>query len=86
MIDQLSPMAADQLRKLLRNKSGYVRLEAAKDILNRAGIGTTKEQPKTAPLIVTISLDVPAQRAIPAMVIDHPGEAGGVEKRDPAGD
>jgi phage terminase small subunit len=56
MLDFLAPLAVEQLRKLLWNKSGYVRLEAVKDILNRDAIGVAKEAPKTAPLVVNINL------------------------------
>jgi hypothetical protein len=38
-LSALTPRAIQTLAGLLTNKSGYIRLEAAKDILNRNGVG-----------------------------------------------
>jgi hypothetical protein len=66
MLDLPAPQAVAQLAKLLRNKSGYVRLEAMSDILNCNSIGTSKEAPKTAPPVVNINLDATvAGRSVP---------------------
>ena len=64
-LQSLTPQAISTLQALLSNKSGYIRLEAAKDILNRNGIGTTHEAPKAQQLVVNINLE-PAQAAADA--------------------
>ena len=53
----LSPQAINTLGKLLTHKSGYIRLEAAKDILNRNGIGTEQRQQQHQPVLIRINLD-----------------------------
>lgn len=47
-----APIAAQTLRQLLDSKSHYVRLEAAKDILDRNGVGTDKKQTDQRPLVL----------------------------------
>lgn len=63
MLDDLAPKAVRTLDKLLRNHSGYVRLEAAKDILNRNMVGVLKQAPTTAAVTVNINL-VPVSGAM----------------------
>src|SRR6516164_3074331 len=43
----LTPRAVQTLAGLLSDKSGYIRLKAAKDILNRNGLGVSKEPMQT---------------------------------------
>ena len=42
-LSALTPRAIQTLTGLLTNKSGYIRLEAAKDILNRTGVGAARD-------------------------------------------
>ena len=52
----LTPRAVQTLARLLSDKSGYVRLKAAKDILNRNGPGVSKEPTQTGQLVVDINI------------------------------
>jgi hypothetical protein len=58
----LTPRAVQALAGLLSDKSGYVRLKAAKDILNRSSVGGGREPVPGAPLLIRINLgcDAPA--------------------------
>ena len=66
----LTPRAIQCLAGLLTNKSGYIRLEAAKDILNRNGVGAAAEPQRGQPLIVRINLGARSQPAQPGASID----------------
>ena len=86
MIDGAAPEAISTIRKLLKNKSGYVRLEAARDILDRAGVGNQKTGPAPAGLVVNINLDAaaptPAIEDVTSRLLDAvstPADDGGVE-------
>ena len=52
----LTPRAVQTLARLLSDKSGYIRLKAAKDILNRNGPGVSKEPTQTGQLVVDINI------------------------------
>jgi hypothetical protein len=52
----LTPRAVQTLAGLLSDKSGYIRLKAAKDILNRNGQGVSKEPTQTGQLVVDINI------------------------------
>jgi len=52
----LTPRAVQTLARLLSDKSGYIRLKAAKDILNRNGLGVSKEPMQTGQLVVNINI------------------------------
>jgi phage terminase small subunit len=56
LIAEAAPQAAETMRKLLKHKSGYVRFEAAKDVLNRNGVGSTTGQGSGVSLNVVIKL------------------------------
>ena len=49
-------MGKPALAALLSTGSPYVRLEAAKDILDRNGVGTAHEPPRSQQLVVNINL------------------------------
>ncbi len=67
----LSPRAIATLGQLLNTGSPYVRLEAAKDILDRNGVGTSREPPKSSQLVVNINLSAThAAPATQAIVLD----------------
>jgi hypothetical protein len=66
-LQALTPRAVVTLGALLNNKSGYIRLEAVKDILNRNGVGVGKEPVQTGQLVVNINIR------------DHDKLGGGVE-------
>lgn len=66
----LTPAAIQTLAGLLSNKSGYIRLEAAKDILNRNGVGASSEPVRAAPLVVRINLSAAAAAGAATPVID----------------
>lgn len=53
---EAAPMAAQAMKKLLKHKSGYVRVEAAKDVLNRTGVGQSTNGAGARPLNVIIKL------------------------------
>jgi hypothetical protein len=55
-LNALTPKAIQTLSSLLTAGSPYVRLEAAKDILDRNGVGTSREPPKSSQLVVNINL------------------------------
>ena len=55
-LSSLTPKAIQTLNSLLTAGSPYVRLEAAKDILDRNGVGTSREPPKSSQLVVNINL------------------------------
>jgi hypothetical protein len=61
----LTPRAVQALAGSLDDKSGYIRLKAAKDILNRNGVGVAPEPVCGAPLLIRINLgsDAPARDA-----------------------
>ncbi len=70
-LNSLTPKAIQTLAHLLSNGSPYVRLEAAKDVLDRNGVGTSREPPKSSQLVVNINLS--ATHAVPdttAIVLD----------------
>ena len=52
----MTPKAIQTLAALLNTGSPYVRLEAAKDILDRNGVGTAHEPPRSQQLVVNINL------------------------------
>ena len=53
-------------------QSPYVRLEAAKDILDRNGVGTAKEPPRSQQLVVNINLgDAMPAISPPTVVVDE---------------
>jgi hypothetical protein len=52
----LQPRAVQTIAGLLTNKSGYIRLEAAKDILNRMGVGAARDGSNTSPLLISIQI------------------------------
>lgn len=58
-LSSLTPKAIQTLNSLLTAGSPYVRLEAAKDILDRNGVGTSREPPKSSQLVVNINLSAP---------------------------
>ena len=85
-LSALTPKAIQTLGSLLSTGSPYVRLEAAKDILDRNGVGTSHEPPRSQQLVVNINLgDVSAPAAAPTIVLQqeaHPHvaqEAGAPE-------
>jgi hypothetical protein len=55
-LNSLTPKAIQTLGALLHQGSAYVRLEAAKDILDRNGVGTSREPPRSSQLVVNINL------------------------------
>jgi hypothetical protein len=55
-LNALTPKAIQTLASLLSTGSPYVRLEAAKDILDRNGVGTAHEPPRSQQLVVNINL------------------------------
>jgi hypothetical protein len=70
-LSALQPKAVQTLAGLLSNRSGYIRLEAAKDILNRTGVGLGNEPMRMQPLNVRINLAVAAPVAAAPLTLDH---------------
>ena len=63
IIADAAPQAAEAIRKLLRHTSGYVRLTAAQDVLNRNRIGTPQQgQQSLGGVSVNISLYAPQEQ------------------------
>lgn len=56
VLAELAPHAALTLGHLLGSKSGYVRLEAAKTILDRNGVGVQKQPTQQQAMVVNIKL------------------------------
>jgi phage terminase small subunit len=69
-----APIAAMTLRQLLDSKSHYVRLEAAKDILDRQGVGTDKKQQDQRPLVLKFNFGSSSASSAPVDVTPE-GEA-----------
>jgi hypothetical protein len=55
-LQSLTPKAVATLKALLTSKSAYIRLDAAKEVLTRNGIGTQRNGASTAPLIIDIQI------------------------------
>jgi hypothetical protein len=89
-LQSLTPQAIQTLGHLLNNGSPYVRLEAAKDVLDRNGVGTSREPPRSAQLVVNINLS-PADTAVTlpplldlaALPYEAPKAEGGPENSVP---
>ena len=95
----LTPKALKTLAGLLSHKSGYIRLKAAKDILNRNAVGMGREPVRGAPLLIRITLgsDAPAQdvtqslspeiapqrRVSPPLSLDSVGDINDLTLDDP---
>jgi hypothetical protein len=70
-LNALTPKAIQTLAALLNTGSPYVRLEAAKDILDRNGVGTAHEPPRSQQLVVNINLSPStAGDVTPPVVLD----------------
>jgi hypothetical protein len=89
-LQSLTPQAIQTLGHLLNNGSPYVRLEAAKDVLDRNGVGTSREPPRSAQLVVNINLSPQiAGDTSPPLVLEHAAlpqpvsEEGDLENSDP---
>jgi len=90
-LQSLTPQAIQTLGHLLNNGSPYVRLEAAKDVLDRNGVGTSREPPRSAQLIVNINLSpsIAADTSAP-IVLEHDAisdvvvEPGALENSHPS--
>ena len=71
----MTPRAIQTLGSLLSASSAFVRLEAAKDILDRNGVGTSREPPRSQQLVVNINLgDAMLTPAQPSIVLDAADE------------
>ena len=86
----MTPRAIQTLGSLLSASSAFVRLEAAKDILDRNGVGTSREPPRSQQLVVNINLgDAVSLTSTPTLVLedsehsDLSSEAIGVENSTP---
>ena len=55
-LQALTPKALATLSALLSNKSAYVRLDAAKDVLNRNAVGIDRDKSNTPPLLISIKI------------------------------
>jgi len=75
-LSALTPKAIQTLSSLLTAKSAFVRLEAAKDILDRNGVGTAHEAPRSQQLVVNINLgDTTPAASVQQVVLEHEGTA-----------
>ena len=90
-LNSLTPKAIQTLNSLLTAGSPYVRLEAAKDILDRNGVGTAHEPPRSQQLVVNINLSPStAGDVTPPVVLDvdaiadDVSEARALENSDPS--
>jgi hypothetical protein len=90
-LNALTPKAIQTLAALLNTGSPYVRLEAAKDILDRNGVGTAHEPPRSQQLVVNINLSPnTGADATPPVVLDldaipdDVSEARALENSDPS--
>jgi hypothetical protein len=90
-LNALTPKAIQTLAALLNTGSPYVRLEAAKDILDRNGVGTAHEPPRSQQLVVNINLSPStAGDVTPPVVLDvdaiadDVSEARALENSDPS--
>ena len=69
-LQSLTPQAIQTLGHLLNNGSPYVRLEAAKDVLDRNGVGTSREAPRSAQLVVNINLSPAAPADVTPVTLE----------------
>ena len=73
MIAGAAPEAAKTMMSLLKNKSGYVRLQAAQDILNRNKVGTDGNTHGAGGFVFRIDLGGDAKSVvIGGKVLDEP--------------
>src|SRR5258705_12829563 len=71
-LSALTPKAIQTLNALLTASSAFVRLEAAKDILDRNGVGTSHEAPRSQQLVVNINLgDTTPAASIDSLVLQN---------------
>src|SRR5262249_13943708 len=61
ILAEAAPKAAMRLQKLIDHKSGYVALEASKDVLNRNGMGAGERSSSGPSVTVNISLYAPQE-------------------------
>ena len=87
----MTPRAIQTLGNLLNTGSPYVRLEAAKDILDRNGVGTSREPPKSSQLVVNINLSQPqisatgdALHVVETALLDDVSVSRGLENSAPS--
>jgi hypothetical protein len=90
-LNSLTPKAIQTLNALLTAGSPYVRLEAAKDVLDRNGVGTSREPPKSSQLVVNINLsqsnaaaNSDAARVVTTTLLDAVEDEGALENSDPS--
>jgi len=55
-LQSLTPKAVRTIAGLLTNKSGYIRLDAAKEVLRANNIGIAKDKSNTQPLLISIQI------------------------------
>ena len=72
----LTPKAVATLEALLSSKSTYVRLDAAKDVLTRNGIGTQRDGASTTPMLINIqigerSMAPETSESVATTIIEH---------------
>jgi len=91
-LSSLTPRAISTLAGLLSNRSGYIRLEAAKDILNRTGVGLQHDRGNTSPLLISINIGSKQTEGSVALVtpetqpgLDGSGDARGPKSAEPIG-
>ena len=68
-LQNLTPRAIRALAALLTNKSGYIRLDAAEQVLDRNGVGVAKDKGNTAPLLISIQI---GDRTVGSAAPDQP--------------
>src|SRR5215472_10069596 len=56
-LQYLTPRAIRTIAGLLTNKSGYIRLDAAKEVLKANGIGQSKDSAAAQPLLISIQIN-----------------------------
>jgi hypothetical protein len=75
-LQSVTPKAVAALEGLLTSKSAYIRLDAAKDVLTRNGIGTQRDGASTTPMLINIQIGersiVPeTSESVATTIIEH---------------
>jgi len=83
-LQNLTPRAIRTLAALLTHKSGYIRLDAAKEVLNRNAVGTDKNKSNTQPLLISIqigdrTLGAAGAAEMPAGALEGEAQRSGAE-------
>lgn len=81
-----SAAALSTMRSLLQSKSDYIKLEAARDLLDRAGLSLEPAAPRGVPISLTFNLGTAAQQlsGTPPVAMAHSAAGNQAAAQEPA--